>query len=153
MPGVTPTWSLLVHPQEFEERSKTGASDEGLPLDSDYMDWGLRIFGVLTAGRSSTPLWNCDYQTFCRAFRHATNKLGPSIDRARLARPLAEVKKRGRWKSDRSVMRYEKAARLAFTSQSYSAEQRRVFAVCDARLAGTLLGASRAAKVAPRIQR
>jgi hypothetical protein len=42
-------------------------------------------------------------------FRHA----GASTDFALKLRPLAEIKLRGRWKSDASLRRYEKGGRLA----------------------------------------
>ena len=40
---------------------------------------------------------------------------GASADMSSRKRTLAEVKKRGGWKADRSVVRYEKGARLAST--------------------------------------
>lgn len=61
------------------------------------------------------------YKTFAAAFRDAAVKLqlpqlpaahqlrhaSPSVGRTGNRRPLAEVKRRGRWAADRSVKRYE----------------------------------------------
>lgn len=155
--GVMPSWCLLLHAEKFRVRSKTGASDGSAPVDSVYMGWAPPIFELLTSGCRSSPLWNFDYRSFCLTLRKAIDYLGlndvvpyqmrlsgPSIGRARQLRPFAEVKKRRRWTSVRSVLRYEKAARLAFTSRDDSGEQRRVVAYCEARLGDTLLGTARA---------
>ena len=49
---------------------------------------------------------------------------GPSIDLALRRRELASAKKRGRWRTDRSLRRYEKAGRLLSVADRWSAGQR-----------------------------
>ena len=49
---------------------------------------------------------------------------GPSIDLALRRRGLASAKKRGRWRIDRSLRRYEKAGRLLSVADRCSAGQR-----------------------------
>ena len=51
---------------------------------------------------------------------HTRQDSGPSIDRSRGYRSLQEVQKRGQWKSQKSVTRYEKSARLASTWEKNS---------------------------------
>ena len=71
---------------------------------------------------------------------------GPSIDRAQQFRPLDEVRKRGRWASHKSVVRYEKAARLSKAWHDLAAATQMQREALDARLEELLLrGAGRAA--------
>ena len=55
-------------------------------------------------------------------------------------RPVADVQKRGRWKSHRSLTRYEKHARLGHTMLSYTAEPQAHFIDCEAHIADIVLG-------------
>ena len=49
---------------------------------------------------------------------------GPSIDLALRRRELGSAKKRGRWRTDRSLRRYEEAGRLLSVAFRWSAAQR-----------------------------
>jgi len=72
---------------------------------------------------------------FMKQFRVATRRLrikavpyqtrhsGASIDRANRYRSQEEVKKRGRWKLDRSVVRNERAGRLASSGRLLDTRQ------------------------------
>ena len=53
------------------------------------------------------PIW--EYTSSPYMLRHS----GPSWDRLKGRRTLAEIQKRGLWASHRSVSRYEQAARIA----------------------------------------
>eukprot|EP00974_Lingulodinium_polyedra_P084474 8177027-Lingulodinium_polyedra.AAC.1 len=53
---------------------------------------------------------------------------GPSIDLALGHRSLREAKKRGRWMSDSTVLRYERHARLGAEWSKLSPAQRELFA-------------------------
>ena len=78
------------------------------------------------------PLWCFDYSHYSKIFGQVVETLGldmtpyqlrhsgPSTDRSRNLRSLLEVQKRGRWRSHKSVARYEKSARLAANFQSLS---------------------------------
>ncbi|CAK0904439.1 unnamed protein product [Prorocentrum cordatum] len=85
-PGGVATCVLLLVPQEGNLRSKTGESDDSIPLDSRRCGWMEAI-----------------YQG-----RHA----GTSADRAENLRTQEQVVKRGRWQALRSVRRCEKAGRV-----------------------------------------
>ena len=62
---------------------------------------------------------------------------------ARGHRTRAEVKDRGRWRSDKSVLRYEQRARLGQSFQQLPARLRLHLLQCEAKLAGLLLGRTR----------
>ena len=124
-PGVSDQRCLLLSLEERPERLKTGEFDDSLALDSVYLKpWASRLFRQLKKGHPEQPLWDFDYSHFCKMFYQAAQALklsvtpyqwrhsGPSIDRAKDRRSLLEVQKRGRWKSFKSVARYEKSARL-----------------------------------------
>ena len=49
-------------------------------------------------------------------------------------------KNRGRWRSHRSLLRYEKAGRLGLTIKQYSSEQIAHFEACEAQLEDVCLG-------------
>lgn len=66
--------------------------------------------------------------------------LRPSIDRLRGYRSQLEVQKRGQWKSQSSVMRYEKAARLAATTENLPADLQAHCRVCEEKLGAIMLG-------------
>jgi len=123
---VTDHWSLLLNPEEFVDRSKTGEYDDSILLDSRFLKpWASVLYRELKKQPAQQLLWDFDYQSYYQAFVTAAKKMqieitpynmrhsGPSIDRSQNTRPLLEVQKRGRWRSHKSVTRYEKSARLA----------------------------------------
>ena len=76
-------------------------------------------------GEAGRPVWHFGYPECLASFRQVAKKegmpdltpyqtrhSGASIDRFYRWRLLADVKKRGGWRSDKSVARYEKSARL-----------------------------------------
>ena len=78
-------------------------------------------------------VWDFTYGEYLAVFNRCASELkinvvpyqarhsGPSIDRAAKTRDLDEVRKRGGWMTRQSVMRYEKAGRLAATWQKLDA--------------------------------
>jgi len=156
--GVSKSWSLLLAPEEEGTPSKVGEFDDTVSLDADYLgewlDVALRKFlGV----RDESSAWPFTYHEYLHAIHKAAFLLqvvvtpymgrhsGASIDRARAiaglgGRSLMEVKKHGRWASDRSVRRYEKHARLAQTMWEYTDVQRKLFIECEALLPAIMLG-------------
>ena len=116
---------------------------------------GLERPSVQPAEKShpEDPLWDFDYNEYSRAFKKVTEHLGidnltpyqtrhsgPSIDRAKGYRTQLEVMKRGQWKSQSSVARYEKAARLAATFNSLPMELQSHARLCEEELGGIMLG-------------
>lgn len=152
--GVTSSWALLLSPEERPERSKTGDYDISIALDSPWLTtWVSPLLTFLKQNRPEEALWDFDYNEFTRHFRKVTDELGldyvtpyqtrhsgPSIDRARAYRTQAEVQKRGQWKALKSVMRYEKAARLAATFNSLPQDLQTHCRMCEAELGETMLG-------------
>ena len=85
-----------------------------------------KVLAKLGSGRRREKIFKHTYLDFVRGFRKAALRIGlrrvvpyqcrhsgASIDRANKHRCMMEVKKRGRWRSDSSIARYEKAGRLA----------------------------------------
>ena len=68
---------------------------------------------------------------------------GPSIDRSQNLRPLLEVQKRGRWKSHKSVARYEKSARLAANFNQLPTKTQRHCLHVETLLGDVMLGRTR----------
>ncbi|CAK0906248.1 unnamed protein product, partial [Prorocentrum cordatum] len=117
-------WVLLLFPESGTARSKTGSSDDSIPIDSGRMAWMHHIYRALRDRGSSQPLLGLTYPQFLALFRRAAHNIGvdavpyqgrhsgASLDRASNRRTQEEVQKRGRWATLTSVKRYEKAGRL-----------------------------------------
>ena len=75
-----------------------------------------------------------------------TRHSGPSIDRARKYRSQLEVQKRGHWKAQKSVMRYEKSARFSLTWERLPPGLKDYALSCEADLGKILLGQKAAPK-------
>eukprot|EP00438_Fugacium_kawagutii_P005650 Skav219567 [mRNA] locus=scaffold886:113683:117079:- [translate_table: standard] len=151
--GITDSWSLLMSPEERPERSKTGEYDVSILLDSPWLlPWLPTLLKYLKQGYCEDPLWDFNYGEYSKAFMEAAKTLklevtpyqtrhsGPSIDRARKYRSLAEVQKRGHWKSTSSVDRYEKSARLAATFDSLPEDLKLHSRRCEHDLSAIMLG-------------
>jgi hypothetical protein len=150
--GVTKYWSLLLSPEERVERSKTGCADDSILLDSPWLQWLGPALQILKQGPREENLWGFDYPQYVKVFRACCEDLqmhvvpyqarhsGPSIDRARGLRTQEEVQKRGRWASHKSLVRYEKAARLASTFNQLSADQRALCQACEDHIEAIVLG-------------
>ena len=65
---------------------------------------------------------------------------GPSIDISKQARTLDAIMKRGRWRSVKTVVRYEKHARLVLAYQSFSDVQIAHFERCADLLEAVIVG-------------
>ena len=161
--GVSRHWALLVCPQEREERTKVGAYDDSIALDSPVTAWALPVWKILAEGPPDAKVWDFDYRELLTNFKMATWLLGleatpyqlrhsgPSWDRARGLRPLDEVQKRGRWRAMKSVMRYEKHARVAAEMEKLAPDQVAYFRTCEAALAACFVG-GQSLPPAPRIK-
>ena len=124
------TWSVLLFPSDEEARSKVGESDDSLRVDFRMTPWLPQVLKVMAAGDSDAHVFQFGYPGFARAFRAAAAEeglppivpyqarhSGASIDAAEMWRGMASIQKRGRWRSWRSVTRYEKHARLQASFQ------------------------------------
>ena len=120
-------WAIVLHPSELLQRSKTGRWDESLLLDSPWMTWMSEILQLFKKLRGSEQsLWPFEHRELVTEFMLVANMLGlqkmdmclyklrhggASEDWLRQLRPLAAIRERGRWGSDSSLMRYQKASR------------------------------------------
>ena len=113
------SWALLLAPQEELKTSKTG---ESVLLDV-HLSIAIVKFLTRYTGRkaATTPLWSRSQAKYAVAFakRAETSGVhvittvrhgGASSDALRRTRSLIELQKRGRWRSEKSVRRYEKHA-------------------------------------------
>ena len=149
---ITAHWSLLLFPQEAEKTSKTGSKDDSIAIDNKYMKWLNPVWAELSRGRGSDSLWNFSYLELVKTLKAAVaatgvmplvpyqmRHSGPSIDRANNRRSLDECRKRGRWMSWRSLIRYEKAARLSREWNELSSEVRAKLNICEKHLEELIL--------------
>ena len=122
-------WAVILHEfiGEDSQPSKTGEFDESLLLDFPEHEY---LSGVLREWRRDTPpdekLVPFAQSHLARAFRlsgmilgldpppmlYQLRHSGPSADFAGGRRSLDSIKRRGRWRTDASVRRYEKGGRV-----------------------------------------
>lgn len=125
-----PSWSVLLHPEELQVSSKTGRFNDTLAVDGHI---GQLLSDALARGKvTHSPgarLIQVPQDKLARLFTRAGHELnldvlgppvlyqlrhaGASRDLVTGERNLMEVKRRGRWMSDKSVLRYTKGGRLA----------------------------------------
>ena len=150
-------WSITMHVYEDEQSlpSKTNEYDESLQLDLPKYQFLAPVLMQLkrtTAPRGS--LWKFDQREFASLFREAGLKLGlspppmlyqlrhsgASLDFAAGDRDLLGIKRRGRWRSDTSLRRYEKGGRVTSQLQSLPHAVRAYALESARRLLGVLAG-------------
>jgi len=120
-------WFLVLHPEHEGLRSKTGLFDESVSLDSEWLAWAAPFLCLLKGRRAAdAPLWPFQHAELVEALRSAAALLkvqdmrpclyslrhgGASHDCLTKARSIEAIKNRGRWQSDRSLLRYQKPGR------------------------------------------
>ena len=109
-------------------------------------------------GRSA---WNLTCPVLVREFKISSQRLGVQVvpyqrrhsrashDRAVEARPLLEIQKRGQWKSARSVVRYEKSARLGQVYAQYPSLLQAWIETVSPHVEGIVLGLRTAGSLPP----
>ena len=141
-----------------------GAHDDTLPLDSAYLKpWIGPWMEELALGDPDQPAFDFGYPDLLREMKRAgreigltEQRLGPgqrgslqphqlwhsgaSHDMNQRARSAAEVQKRGRWASAKSLARCERGARLAEMWQTYTAETVAFIEAASIRLEAALWG-------------
>ena len=121
-------WSLLLHPQEEQNPSKTGEYDEAIMLDNREFSDLRPALSLLRRRRPSGPVFTFSYQEFAQTSEQALESLGYhqlgvtnlyqlrhggiSHEVATGRRSLLDAQVRGRWKSQKSMTRYEKGGRI-----------------------------------------
>lgn len=130
-------WSVILHPLEEENPSKTMEFDETLLFDLDdmvfiaeavhrLMKLGTRSKEELVFSRTVAQLRAKMEQASSRLGLEALSSPHPyrlrhggaSFDFQTRSRSLLEIQRRGRWKSYSSVRRYEKGGRVSQLLQS-----------------------------------
>ena len=145
------SWSVLLHPEEMGRPSKTGVYNDSVSLDSSLTM--SPILEVLSDPADTSLAWTFSYPAYSKVFAKAVKELrlvhivpyqmrhsGPSIDMAAGRRGLQEVQKRGRWASSKSVLRYERHARLGAEWSKLSPAQRELFGQCADHLEDVIHG-------------
>lgn len=148
-------WVVLLHPASEGKGSKTGAFDEAVRLDSAPEEELNDVWRLLRTGKDGDPLLDCTYRSFfdlvvkaaeaegvgmLNVVPYSMRHAGPSADRSLRLRAVAEVKKRGRWVSDSSMARYEKAGRVGAQLMRLPAAVRAKALAADSRIGDILRG-------------
>ena len=123
--AFTNCWGLVVNAEEIGQQSKTFEFDDSLMIDSEWAQFLKPILSVMKEGDPLAPVFTFRYTRFVEELALACEQLqcprmvpyemrhsGPSHDRMVKSRSLLEVQKRGRWKTTRSLVRYEKHTRM-----------------------------------------
>ena len=126
-----PHWAIVMAPSAWHETTKTGSSDDSILIgDFPHNRWiceCLRLWMRTVPKQGGSPFpelslsffehWcrsacsSLQYKTAC-VMPHVIRHSAASNDSYHRRRNLAEVQKRGRWESKKSVSRYSKHALL-----------------------------------------
>ena len=151
--GVSKDWHVNLFPEERAERSKMYAANDSVCLTTKLAPWLEDLLPSLMRGERSERVFDFAYPTFSEIFEACRKRLslpamvpyesrhsGPAIDAARGNRGRGEIKDRGRWKNEKSVIRYEQKARLAQTYQRLPAHLTSHLDLCERHLGDIMLG-------------
>ena len=149
---MTGAWSVVTSLSETNDVSKTGTKDDSVLLDSQWIQFLGPILEVLSQGDPMQRVFGFDYPEYLKIFKESAKDVGldivpyqarhsgPSVDIAAGNRTLQEVQKRGNWASKQSVLRYEKAGRLAATWRKLNDQQQVCFKMAERHIAEIILG-------------
>ena len=119
-------WGLIFGNSSRDERTKTGTQDDTVLLDSRDRDYAPCVLSwvIRHAKHPSDPLFAqltlAEYETLFRSAKtamglgrfelspHAVRHTGPSIDFLNKNRSATEIQTRGRWRCQKSILRYQK---------------------------------------------
>ena len=155
--GASPDWTAVMFPCERDARSKVLGSDDSMALSTKIVPWMQVLLETLIEGPPDELVFEFDYQEFAKQFSKTRRRLrikklvpyqarhsGASIDLCMGYRTIAEVKNRGRWASDKSMLRYNKAAKLAQSLKQFDAKQLAFIRAAQSRLEALFLGRAKA---------
>ena len=130
----------MLRPSEAGEVGKTGESDDTIILDSPHLQWLRPVLETLHDQDPDALVFPFGYAAYTYEFKKTVVALGvkdavpyqarhsgSSIDLALHRRELKAAKKRGRWKTDRSLRQFKKAGRFLRVADRWSAAQRAHF--------------------------
>ena len=151
--GVLTSWSILLFPEEVGRASKTQQFNDSVEMDDTRILFLEPVWRAMAKTSDLSSAWAFTYHEYLEAFKKAAAQLrcptvcpyqmrhsGPSIDLADKRRSLDEAQRRGRWAQPRSMMRYERRARLAAEWAKVPEATRRTCETAAARLAAVILG-------------
>ena len=141
---ISSRWTLNLNPEATGYESKTGLQDECILWDDIEVEWMGPIFeAIRTSGSLEEEAWPFSYPQYCRAHRLGVKELGmepfvpyqvrhsaPSWDRLHNRRSRSGVGKKGRWKSQSSIDRYEKSPMVMQAYRKYPSHKRAFFEEC-----------------------
>ena len=130
-------YAIVLAPQESGRTTKSGEQDDSLLVGDCGRGWLAQVMQILVAATSNdqTPLLPISLNQYEGALRassarlglapglvtpHVIRHTGASSDRLKKRRGLKAIKKRGTWKADKSVARYEKQGLILFTARELS---------------------------------
>ena len=140
---------------ELGQPTKVGDYDDSVLLDHTWIQVLAPWWKIMKEGPPGDKLFVFSYMELVTAFKEVCSTLGvdavlyqsrhsgASIDRISGLRTLAEIGKRGRWRSHGTLSRYEKAARLATTWKEFSTPQQAHFLDCERRVGDVFRGRCR----------
>ena len=122
---ATRNWALTVRSRDLMRPTKTGAFDDAVVIDNPRRKFLGEILAALVLRRRKNDLsFGQDAREFTNTFQRACASLGLELvpyqarhggasgDRADEFRTLEQIRKHGRWQSEFSTRRYEKAGKL-----------------------------------------
>jgi len=139
-------FAIILDPLEKGKPGKTGEYDNAIILDQPWIMALNPLIMVLAGMPSGRSVWRFDYPHLLARVKEASKALGvpmvpyqtrhsgASLDQLMQFRSLADTKKRGVWKQDKSVARYEKRARVAQTWQKLPLRFQQHAESCEYRL-------------------
>ena len=121
-------WGVVLFPNEDGLVSKTGTSDQSLLADSSAYPWQAIFLERLSKEPKGRRLFDLKHEEWLKLFRaaaalehlnqfgtivlHMLRHTGASHEMFTGAKTLEQIKKRGRWLSDRNLGRYERGLRI-----------------------------------------
>jgi len=149
-------WSVLFNPVEDLAPGKTGEFDEGVIIDQRHIRVLHPIFNQLVADRDpGQNLWNVSPVHCTKVFnqalailhvehlnlvRYSWRHAAASHDLLHKLRSQEEVKQRYRWRSDYSMKRYTKAARVEYFRKQVPVDVLKYGAIIKTQLANVFSG-------------
>ena len=142
---------MVLFPQSQDNRSKTGEQDDTLTIDEPELSFFDPLLERLSAFPADEELVNEQYPSFLKTFTMAAMRTGlklvpslgkhsgASIDAATGFRTGDEIMRMGRWKTMKSVRRYEKKARVNDTWRTLPTNVQNHCLVCEKGLRDAIL--------------
>ncbi|CAK0907840.1 unnamed protein product [Prorocentrum cordatum] len=159
--GLSASWICFAFRQERGVASKTYATDESIDMSCKWVPYLSSVVAALRTGGPKAKVFNFTCSSYTRQFNIACKKLGltavpyqarrsgASIDAAMKYRARAEIKSRGRWKADKSVLRYDSKAKIVESVDKLTGSLASHVRRCELQLGALLCGQIDPSAIAP----